>query len=266
MTKLSWGALGERFYEAGTDKGVLYVDGIGHAWNGLISVDQSPSGGEPEMYYLDGIPYVAETSPEEFKGSIEAYTYPQAFMACDGSQELAQGLYISQQDRKSFGLSYRTLVGNDIDELEHAYKIHIIYQALASPAQQKHATLGDRTDPTSFTWGIRTRPVKFEDDAFGVKYGAHITLDSREVYPWAMAAVEDVLYGTDTTAPRLPTPQELLKLFIDNALLKVIDNGDGTFTVTGPDEAISMLNANTFQINWPSAIMLDEDTYTISSL
>ncbi|QFG08697.1 major tail protein [Arthrobacter phage Ingrid] len=265
-TKLTWGTLGERFYEAGTDRGVLYVDGVGYAWNGLVSVNQTPSGGEPEPYYLDGIPYVMAASPEEFKGSIEAYTYPKAFEACDGSEEIAQGLYISQQNRKPFGFSYRTLVGNDIDELDHGYKVHIVYEAMASPSNRNHGTLGDNTDPTTFSWNIITKPVKFEDPAFGIKYGAHLTLDSREVYPWAMAAVEDVLYGTEDTEPRLPTPQEIVALFADNALLKITDNGDGTWTAEGPDSIISMIDANTFQIDWPSAVYLDENTYNVSSL
>jgi hypothetical protein len=266
MTKLTWGATGERFYEAGTDQGVLYIDGTGYAWNGLVSVKQSPDGGDPESYYVDGIPYITASSPEEFKGTIEAYTYPNAFMVCDGSQEIAQGMYIAQQERKPFGLSYRTLVGNDIDELDHGFKIHIIYNCMATPTQKAYTTIGESSDPETFSWGLVTRPVKFEDAAFGVKYGAHITLDSREVYPWAMEAVLNVLYGTDTESPRLPTPAELLNLFIDNALLKITDNGDGTWTAEGPDSIISALNADEFKIDWPSVVVLDEDTIQISSL
>ena len=265
MTKVAWDQTGERFYEAGTDRGVLHVDDVGHPWNGLVSVEQSPSGGDPEIYYQDGLPYVAASNAEEFKGTIEAYTYPNAFAACDGSQELAQGLYIGQQDRKSFGLSYRTLVGNDVQELEHAYKLHIVYNCMASPTNRAYKTLEDSTNPDTFKWSISTRPVMFEDVAFGIKYGAHVTLDSREVYPWAMAAVEDVLYGTDETEPHLPTPQELLDLFVDNALLKITDNGDGTWTAEGPDSIISILDDGRFTINWDSAIIIDEDHYTLNS-
>lgn len=239
MTQLTWGATGERFFEAGTDQGVLYLDDTGYAWNGLISVNQAPTGGEPTSYYLDGVSYITASAPEEFKGSIEAYTYPAAFMACDGSEEIAQGLYISQQNRKPFGLSYRTLVGNDLDELEHAYKLHIIYNVMVSPTNRAYSSIGEKTDPTTFQWGITTRPVKFDDPAFGVKYGAHLTLDSREVYPWAMAAIEAVLYGTEDTDPRLPTPDELIALFVDNALLQIFDNGDGTWTAEGPDSIIT---------------------------
>lgn len=266
MTTLTWDVVGERFYEAGTDRGVLYLDGVGHAWNGLVSVEQSPSGGEPETYYQDGLPYVSASAAEEFKGSIEAYTYPVAFAACDGSQEIAQGLYISQQDRKPFGLTYRTLIGNDTQELEHGYKLHILYNCMVSPTTRSYSTMGDNTDASTFNWKINTRPVKFEDPAFGIKYGAHLTLDSREVYPWAMAAVEAVLYGTDTTDARLPAPQELLDLFVDNALLKITDNGDGSWTAEGPDSIISMLTSDQFQINWPSAVVLDANSYQLSSL
>ncbi|QGZ17227.1 major tail protein [Arthrobacter phage Giantsbane] len=265
MTKLTWDVVGERFYEAGTDRGVLYLDGVGHVWDGLVAVEQSPSGGEPETYYQDGLPYISVSSVEEFKGSIEAYTYPNAFAACDGSEEIAQGLYIGQQDRKEFGLSYRTLVGNDVEELEHGYKLHIIYQCMASPTNRSYSTLGDSTDASTFNWAITTRPVKFEDEVFGVRYGAHLTLDSREVYPWAMAAVEAVLYGTDEAEPRLPTPAELLTLFIDNAILKITDNGDGTWTADAPDSILTMLTDEIFQINWTSANMIDEDTYTVST-
>ncbi|QFP95414.1 major tail protein [Arthrobacter phage Makai] len=265
MTKLIWGSAGKQFYEAGTDRGVLYLDGTGVAWEGLVSVDESPSGGESEKYYYDGLPYIHTSSVEEFKASIEAYTWPVEFAQCDGSEEIAQGLYISQQNRKEFGLSYRTLVGNDLDELEHAYKIHIVYNCMASSSSRAYSTMGDGVDPTMFKWDISTRPVKFEDPAFGTRYGAHLVLDSREMYPWALTAVEDVLYGTDTEAPRLPTPQELLALFIDNAILKITDNGDGTWTADGPDSIISMLSTDVFQINWTSANMIDEDKYTVSS-
>lgn len=266
MTTLLWDAIGEKFYEAGTDRGVLYIDGVGYAWNGLISVDESPSGGEIEQHYQDGIPYISVSGLEEFKASIEAFTYPAAFAKCDGSEEIAQGMYIGQQDRKPFSLSYRTLVGNDVQELEHAYKIHIIYNAMVSPTNRSFSTLGDSNDPTTFNWKITTRPEKFEDPAFGFRYGAHIVLDSREVYPWALTAIEEILYGTDTIEPRLPTPQELLSIFIENALLKITDNGDGTWTAEGPDSIVDLLNAEKFEIDWPSVVPLGEGVYQISSL
>jgi hypothetical protein len=243
MTRISWDGTGDKFYEVGVDQGVLYVDGQdGVPWIGLVTVSEAPSGGDARETYLDGIKIVNRSRPEDFAAKIEAYTYPVEFEACEGSQEMANGLRISQQNRKMFNLAYRTKVGNDIDGLDHAYKIHLIYNALASPTDKDYASLGDSTDPSTFNWSISTRPVRFEDPFFGVKYGAHLVLDSRVVYPWAMEAVENVLYGTDDTAPRMPSPQELLELFVDNALLKILDNGDGTWTATGPDTIITTVS------------------------
>lgn len=267
MTKLIWGTVGERFYETGVDRGVLYLDGAsGVPWNGLISVSESPSGGEAKPYYQDGFKYANSAAPEEFNASIEAYTYPDEFAVCDGTSAMANGLYITQQQRKSFGLSYRTRVGNDVSNIDHGYKIHIIYNAQANPSEKSYSTSSDDPEASTFSWDISTRQTKFEDPSFGVKYGSHLILDSRIIYPWAMEIIEKTLYGDATTEPSLPDPQTLLSLFVDNALLKITDNGDGTWTAVGPDEAITMLNDDTFEINWPSAVMLDEYNYTISSL
>jgi len=266
MTQLRWNTIGDKFFEAGVDRGVLYLDGAeGIPWNGLISVSESPSGGESQAYYLDGVKSVNRATPEEFEATLEAFTYPLEFETCDGSEEIANGLSITQQKRKQFGLSYRTLIGNDVNSLDHAYKIHILYNALAAPSEKEFLSLGEDVEPSTFSWEITTRPVKFEDAAFGVKYGAHLVLDSRVVYPWALEAVEQVLYGTETTEARLPTPQELLDLFVDNALMKVTDNGDGTFTVVGPDEAIAV-TGDMFTINWDSVVPINEDEVRISSL
>ena len=266
MTRISWDGTANKFYEAGVDQGVLYIDGLdGVPWIGLVSVSENPSGGDARESYLDGIKIVNRSRPEDFKAKIEAYTYPKEFEVCEGSQELANGLRISQQNRKMFNLSYRTKVGNDTNGLDHAYKIHLIYNALAAPTDKDYESLSDDVEPSTFSWNISTRPVRFEDPFFGVKYGAHLVLDSRVIYPWAMEAIENVLYGTDETAPKLPTPQELLELFVDNALVKVIDNGDGTFTVTGPDEAVSSAG-DFFTVDWPSVVTIDEDSSQLSSL
>lgn len=267
MTKISWAGTGEKFFEAGVDQGVLYVDGNdGVPWIGLIKVSENTNGGDARETYLDGIKIVNRSRPEDFKATIEAYTYPKEFNACEGSLEMAHGLRISQQGRKMFGMSYRTKVGNDIDSLQHAYQIHLVYNALAAPTQRDYETLSDGTEPATFSWEITTRPERFVDPFFGTKYGAHLVLDSRVVYPWALAAVEDVLYGTDTTAPRLPSAEELLALFVDNALVQVVDNGDGTFTVTGPDEIVDGSNPDSFSLTWPSVVQLDDDNVQISSL
>jgi len=266
-TRLQWGAAGRKYFETGIDRGVLYVDGAAIPWNGLISVQESPSGGDSTPYYLDGIKYLNQASPEDFKGSIEAYMYPDEFSECDGTEMIAAGLYIGQQTRKSFGLAYRTRIGNDIDGLDHGFKLHIIYNALAVPAEKDYQSLSDDTEPSTFNWDFTTKPVKFQDDAFGVKYGSHLTIDSRTTYPWAMLAIEKALFGDDETAPGLPTPQELLQMFVDNALLKITDNGDGTWTAEGPDDIINMTSDTEFEITWDSAIPSDDgESFTISSL
>lgn len=266
-TTLNWGTVGERFYEAGVDQGVLYLEGIsGVAWSGLISISDSPSGGEAMPYYIDGIKYANRSAPEEWGATLEAYTYPEEFAICDGSSEIANGLFITRQRRKSFGLSYRTRIGNDVDGENHGYKLHIVYNAQANPTERSYASFSDNSEATTFSWTLTARPEKFQDPAFGLKYGSHLVLDSRHVYPWAMQAVEKVLYGDGDSEARLPTPQELLDLFVDNALLRVTDNGDGTWTAVGPDEAITMLSDTEFQINWPSAIPITDKSYIISSL
>lgn len=267
MPMLKWGAVGERYFEAGVDRGVIYVDGQdGVAWTGLISVNEAPTGGDPKPYYLDGVKYNNRASREEYKASIEAYTYPPEFAPCDGTVELegaqAQGLFISQQPRKPFHFSYRTKIGNDLEGIDKGYKIHIVYNALATPTNKSYKALGKSEDASTFSWDITTMSRVIQ----GSLTSAHLVIDTREAYPWAVAAIEQKLYGTVDTPAVMPTPDELIALFVDNALLKITDNGDGTWTAEGPDSIISMLDDHTFQINWPSAIMLDDHTYEVRSL
>ena len=266
MTALIWGNYGERYFEAGVDRGVLYVPGMdGVAWNGLISVDESPSGGEPTPYYIDGVKYLNAPSKEEYEATIEAYTYPEEFAACEGIAAIdheSKGLFAAQQQRKPFSFAYRTLIGNDDAGLDFGYKLHIVYNAMAAPAQRTYQTDSEETEISTFSWNITTTPIPVQ----GASYSSHIVMDTRTTWPWVVTAVENLLYGTEDTPPTLPTPEELIALFVENALLKIIDNGDGTWTAEGPDEAITMLNATEFQISWPSAEFIDEDSYTISSL
>lgn len=265
MPEITWGTPGERYFETGVDRGVLYLEGEdGVPWNGLVSVDESPSGGETEPYYIDGVKYINRSSPEEFEASLEAYTYPNGFELCDGSRELyqAQGLFATQQKRQEFGLSYRTLIGNDTGGTDFGYKLHIVYNVTANPSQKSYETMNEDTEPSTFSWDLSTRPITIP----GVSRSAHLVIDTRQAWPWAIAAVEAVLYGTEDTPARLPSPQELLDLFVENALLKITDNGDGTWTAEGPDDVVTMLSDTEFQISWPSATYLDTDTYSISSL
>lgn len=210
MTRLAWATVGEKFYEAGIDRGVLYLDGYeGVPWNGLISVTESPTGGEVTPYYVDGIKYLNVASAEEFEATIEAYTYPDEFAKCDGSIRVANGLYAGQQPKLSFGLSYRSLVGNDVDGVDHAYKIHLVYNAMAAPTERGYNTLSDSISPDNFNWHIVTRPPNF----IGYKPTAHFVIDSREVPAGLLTEIENILYGTVGTPPRLLDVDELISLF-----------------------------------------------------
>lgn len=215
MAKLVWDKTGERFYETGVKKGVLYPQGLGGtyskgvAWNGLISVTESPSGAEITPIYADNIKYVNLISAEEFGATIEAYTYPDEFAQCDGSAEIATGVMIGQQSRKPFGLSYVTTLGNDVDGDDYGYKIHIIYGALASPSEKGYSTINDSPEAITFSWEITTTPV----EVTGYKPTACVTIDSTKVNPAKLAALEDILYGSEEGSdPRLPLPDEIIAL------------------------------------------------------
>lgn len=218
MAKLVWNQTGERLFEAGVKKGVLYpqVSGeypVGVAWNGLTSVNESPSGAEPNPIYADDIKYLNLMSIEELGGSIEAYTYPDEFAECDGSAELAVGVSIGQQTRKAFGLCYRTSIGNDEDNLDYGYKLHIIYGALASPSEKSYNTINDTPDAITFSWDFTTTPV----EVTGKKPTASIVIDSTKVDATKLAALEDILYGTAGADARLPLPDEIADLFTSDA-------------------------------------------------
>ena len=198
MSRLEWDKTGERIYEAGTDRGVLYVASngtypTGVAWNGLTGVDENPSGAEANAQYADNIKYLELRSAEDFGATVTAYTYPDEFEQCDGSAEPATGMYIGQQARKMFGMSYRTKIGNDVDGDEHGYYIHLIYGATASPSQRSYKTINDSPEPIEFSWEVTTTPVNIT----GYKPVAHIRINSTKADPEKLAVLESVLYGTD---------------------------------------------------------------------
>ena len=213
--KLSWDKTGERYYETGVKQGVLYPKDAsgtypkGVAWNGLISVTESPSGAEPNPLYADDIKYLNMMSAEEFGATIEAYTYPAEFEVCDGSAELAPGVSIGQQSRKEFGMSYRTVLGNDADGNDHGYKLHLIYGALAAPSEKGFSTINDSPEAITFSWEISTTPVSVT----GFKPTASLTINSTKVDAEKLAALEAILYGGDETEARLPLPDEIAELF-----------------------------------------------------
>ena len=215
MAKLVWDKVGERRFETGVDRGVLYVqsnDGTypkGVAWNGLTAVTESPSGAEPEALYADNIKYLNMTSAEEFGASIEAYTYPDEFSVCDGSAALAEGVMIGQQTRQAFGLSYRTLVGNDIKGNTLGYKLHLIYGCMAAPSEKGYTSVNESPEAMTLSWEVKTTPVNVKDH----KPTACVTIDSTKVDATKLAALEAILYGSDDVEARLPLPDEIAELF-----------------------------------------------------
>lgn len=213
MARLVWDKIGERVYETGVRQGVLYpmVGGAypkGVAWNGLTAVTESPSGAEATPIYADDIKYLNLYSTEEFGATIEAYTYPKEFEECDGSAEIAVGVTIGQQTRKSFGMCYRTVIGNDVENEAHGYKLHIIYGATASPSEKAYATINDSPEAITFSWEVTTVPVNVD----GFKPTASLTIDSTKVDSAKLTALEDILYGNGETEARLPLPDEIATL------------------------------------------------------
>ena len=218
MAKIEWDEAGKHVYETGVSKGVLYVMsdtpgtyGKGVAWNGLSSVSESPTGAEVSAIYADNVKYLNLMSREEFEGSIEAYTYPDEFMACDGSAspEDAKGFVVGQQDRKTFAFCYQTKIGNDLNP-EAGYKIHIIYGALASPSERSYETVNDSPEAMTFSWDITTTPVAVT----GFKPTAHVELDSTKIEKTKLEKIEAKLYGTDEPSgePTLLMPDDIINM------------------------------------------------------
>ena len=215
MTKIVWDSTGERLYETGTDRGVVYPmseNGTypkGVAWNGLTGVSESPSGAEATPLYANNHKYLELRSAEEFGGTITAYTYPDEFAECDGSKELAPGVRAGQQKRKPFGLSYRTLIGNDVKDDEYGYKLHLVYGAIASPSEKEYNTINDSPEAVEFSWEFSTTPVSVD----GFRPMAHIVIDSTKVAPEKLTSLENMLYGSTSEEAKLPLPNELTELF-----------------------------------------------------
>lgn len=214
MSKLIWDATGERFYETGVKNGVLYVADAqgtypkGVAWNGLTAVTESPSGAEPTPLYADDIKYLNLMSAEEFGATVEAYTYPDEFAQCNGEASLVEGVIIGQQPRKTFGMAYRTVLGNDVANENYGYKLHLIYGAVAAPSEKAYATINDSPEAITFSWELTTTPVSVN----GFKPTASLTIDSTKVEPTKLTALEDILFGSETAEARLPLPDEIATL------------------------------------------------------
>ena len=214
MAKLVWDATGERKYETGVRNGVLYVMGEGGiypkgvAWNGLTAVTESPSGAEATPLYADDTKYLNLISAEEFGATIEAYMYPDEFAECDGSATLAAGVTIGQQPRKTFGMCYRTVYGNDVDNESYGYKLHLIYGAVAAPSEKAYSTINDSPEAITLSWEVKTTPV----NVTGHKPTASLTIDSTKVDQAKLAKIEEILYGTEAAEARLPLPDEIIQI------------------------------------------------------
>lgn len=265
MAKLSWDAPGERFFEAGVDRGVLYPrTGQGVAWNGLIAVTETPVGGEAKPFYLDGIKYENRTTAEEFAATIEAFTYPDEFAICDGTSSLTTGLFANQQYRQPFGLCYRTKIGNDVSGQDFGYKIHLVYNATASPTQRGNQTISDNPDAIQFNWSVTTIPVRVT----GIKPTAHFIIDSTKTDPIVLAAVEALLYGSEENVPTLPTPDELVAIYLDAeppVAFVVTDIGSDMFRITGPAGMVDMLDATHYRLTAPTVTDHGDGTATATS-
>lgn len=221
MAKLKWDATGEKLFETGVDHAVLYpVNDSGEyspgvAWNGITQVSETPDGAEPQNQYADNIKYLSLMSAEELNGTIEAYTYPDEWNLCDGNAELAKGVIIGQQARKTFGLCYRTKIGNDVDGQDHGYKLHLLYGAKASPSERTYETINDSPEPITFSWEYNTVPV----GVTGHNATSLLTIDSTKVDSDKLAALEEILYGSDDSTdgdPRMPLPDEIIALLKGN--------------------------------------------------
>lgn len=214
MSKLVWDKTGERLYETGVKQGVLYPQAAGGtypkgvAWNGLTNITETPSGAEATALYADDIKYLNLISTEELGGTIEAYTYPDEFAECDGSAALTAGVYIGQQNRKTFGLCYRTTLGNDVDSNAYGYKLHLVYGALAAPSEKAYSTINDSPEAITFSWEFSTTPV----NVAGFKPTANIVIDSTKVNAEKLAALEKILYGDTEAEARLPLPDEVAQV------------------------------------------------------
>lgn len=244
MAKLVWDQISEKLYETGVEKGVLYPISssgnypAGYAWNGLSKISESPSGAEATAIYANNKKYLNMISAEEFGGTIEAYTYPDEFMECDGSKQGANGLYMGQQTRKAFGLCYKTLLGNDTDGNDYGYKLHFVYNAIVSPSSKEYSTVNDSPEAMTLSWEFKTTAI----DVAGFKPVSTLVVDSTKTDPDKLAALEDILYGTSNSDPRLPLPDEIISILGGSATPSVLLNTHG---ITVEEDSTVTLTATT---------------------
>ena len=264
MTALIWDAPGSRKFELGIDKGVLYIgEDPGVAWNGLVSISEKKTGADMTPHYFDGRRYFDHVTRSEYTATIKAMTYPFEFTRCEGfSENETTGLVFDNQIQQTFGLSYRSLIGNDTEELSHGYKIHIVYGLTAIPVDIDHETLSDDVDPIPFEWEVSAVPQEEIANFFPT---AHIIIDTSRVASDALLTIENILYGTEFIPPRLLTIEEILAIPSSIPRVNITDNGDGTWSATSEYGYVLMTDENYFRVTAVPATYLDTDTYTIES-
>lgn len=258
MPTLSWNDAGTRRFETGLDRGVLYLDNsVGVAWNGLLSVSEEKVGQEIIGLYYDGLKHYDYVTPKEYAATLTAYTYPSQFSEYEGIVTIDNNIQIDNQRHKRFGLSYRTQIGNDLNE-DLGYKIHVLYDLTAVPSDVTYGSSSDSPEIIEFEWQITSRPK----NVAGYRPTSHVIIDSTKTSPDVLVAIQNILYGTSTSNPQLPTISALQNL---TSMLSIVDNNDGTWTAIGPDSIVYMIDANTFEINSPSVSVIDDTTFQISS-
>lgn len=261
MAPLVWDKVGDRIYQTGIDRGVLYLPDVAVVWNGLVSIEEKFSQ-DRKSYYLDGVKYLENQLAGDYSAQLKAFTYPNEFEQILGvdADPQKRGVFIHDQKAGSFNLSYRTRIGDDVSGVNRGYKIHLLYNLIASPDTNAYDSLNAQSSPILFSWGLSGTP----EVAVGYRPTSHISLDSTKMAPGLLSDLEYMLYGSGSELPVLPPLQEILTL-INFWGISIVDNGDGTWTATGLNKYIKMLDDTTFQISDVNAIYTDVDTYDISS-
>lgn len=257
MPVLTWDKVGDRLYEAGVDRGVLYLPDKAVPWNGLTSVEEINSR-ESKSFYQDGIKYLDSQVLGEYAATLKAYTYPDEFDQVVGVATDGHGLYIHDQRPKTFDLCYRTKIGNDLDELDHGYRIHLLYNLMAAPSNVAFGTVESNVAPVEFQWSLTSTPQFL----LGYRPTAHLSLKSTDLDAGYLAFVESLLYGSDLSDPYLPSMAEMFDLIANR--ITIVDNGDGSWTAAGSDRVVELLNEDTFQLSGVQATFLDDGTYEIT--
>lgn len=261
MTRLNWSDTNKREFETGLDRGVLYPNsGPAVPWNGLTAVDEGGADGAA-AYYVDGRPFLYLPKPKEYTGTLKAYTYPDRFAEIMGLAEAADGMYLDSQQGDSFGLSYRTLIGNMFEGVDFGYKIHIVYNATVTPSGRSYASLGSSVNPSELSWEIQAVPVPVA----GYRPTAHIVIDTRHMDSTKLATIEALLYGDATTDASLPTAQVIFDILSFGDAIVITDNGDGTWSAEGSYHNIYLIGDGVFQIDNVNAVNHGDGTYDVSS-